>query len=107
MQQRQKWYALAAMGLLVAGGAGIAGAASSGQDGGEGSGASAGSATVARAAVAAIAHVGGGEVTEFEVDDEANSLYEVEVRGADGREHEVLLDRDFNVVDSEVEDEDD
>lgn len=101
MQHRTKVYAGLGLALLVAGGAGIAGAASSGGGVGSGPGSVVG---VARAAEAAIAHVGGGEITEVEVEDEGTSLYEVEVRTADGREHEVELDRAFNVVDYEVDD---
>lgn len=57
-----------------------------------------------RASAAALAHTGGGRVTETEVDDE-DSKYEVEVTLADGRQIDVQLDADFNVVGEKVDDE--
>ena len=57
-----------------------------------------------KASAAALAHTGGGEVTETEVGDE-ESYYEVEVTLPDGRQVDVQLDEDFNVVGSEDEDE--
>ena len=56
-----------------------------------------------RASTAALEHLGEGRVTDTEVGDE-ESYYEVEVTLDDGREIDVQLDRDFNVVGSEVED---
>lgn len=50
-----------------------------------------------RAEQAALAHTGGGRVTETEVGDE-DSYYEVEVTLPDGRQVDVQLDKDFNVV---------
>jgi len=55
-----------------------------------------------RASAAALAHVGEGTVTETEVGDE-DSYYEVEVRLDDGRELDVQLDEQFNVVSSDVD----
>ena len=52
---------------------------------------------------AALAHTGGGRVTETEVGDE-ESYYEVEVTLADGSQVDVQLDREFNVVGSESDD---
>jgi uncharacterized membrane protein YkoI len=61
-----------------------------------------------RASAAALEATGGGSVTETEVGDE-ESYYEVEVTLDDGRQVDVQLDEDFNVVgqegDSESEDE--
>ena len=54
-----------------------------------------------KASDAALEHTGGGEVTETEVGDE-ESYYEVEVTTDDGQQ-DVQLDRDFNVVDSEAD----
>ena len=55
-----------------------------------------------QASDAALEHTGGGEVTETEVGDE-ESYYEVEVTTDDGQQ-DVQLDRDFNVVSSEGDD---
>jgi uncharacterized membrane protein YkoI len=53
---------------------------------------------------AALDETGGGTVTETEVDDE-ESYYEVEVTLDDGSQVDVQLDRDFQVVGSESDDE--
>jgi hypothetical protein len=58
-----------------------------------------------RASDAALQHTGGGTVTETEVGDE-ESLYEVEVTTGGGQT-DVQLDRDFNVVGSEGDSEED
>ena len=50
-----------------------------------------------RASAAAIAHLGGGRVSDTEVGDE-ESYYEVEVTLEDGRQVDVQLDENFNVV---------
>ncbi len=55
-----------------------------------------------RASAAALAFTGGGRVTETEFGDE-ESLYEVEVTLPDGRQVDVQLDKDFNVVGSKTE----
>lgn len=55
---------------------------------------------------AALAETGGGEVTGTEVDDE-ESKYEVEVTLENGDQVDVQLDRDFQVVGSEADHEDD
>lgn len=59
-----------------------------------------------RAEEAALAETGGGEVTGTEVEDE-ESYYEVEVTLDDGSQVDVQLDRDFQVVSSETDHEDD
>lgn len=59
-----------------------------------------------RASQAALEHTGGGEVTDTEVGDE-ESYYEVEVTLEDGREVDVQLDEDFQVVGEEAEEADD
>jgi uncharacterized membrane protein YkoI len=56
-----------------------------------------------RASAAALDHTGGGRVTETEVGDE-ESYYEVEVTRADGSQVDVQLDRGFDVVGSEGDD---
>ena len=59
-----------------------------------------------RASAAALAETGEGRVTETEVGDE-DSFYEVEVTLDDGSQVDVQLDRDFQVVGSEADHEDD
>lgn len=59
-----------------------------------------------RASAAALEHVGGGRVTETEIEDE-ESKYEVEITLDDGSQLDFQLDEDFNVVSSETDDDDD
>ncbi len=56
-----------------------------------------------QAKAAALAHTGGGTVTDTEVGDE-ESYYEVEVTLDHGRQVDVQLDKQFNVVGDETED---
>jgi uncharacterized membrane protein YkoI len=56
-----------------------------------------------RATDAALAHTGGGTVVETETGDDG-AAYSVEVRLADGRQVEVNLNADFEVVGSEADD---
>ena len=51
----------------------------------------------------ALAHTGGGTVTETELGD-GNAAYEVEIRLDDGRQVEVELDANFNVIGSGPDD---
>jgi len=55
---------------------------------------------LARASEVAIDHLGGGSVTETEIEDE-ESYYEVEVTLDDGRQVDVQLDESFRVVGTE------
>ncbi len=55
---------------------------------------------IERASAAAIAHLGGGQVTDTEIGDE-ESYYEVEVTFEDGRQVDVQLDENFNIVGTE------
>ncbi len=55
-----------------------------------------------RASAVALDYTGEGRVTETEVEDE-ESYYEVEVTLDDGRQVDVQLDEDFNVVGSEAD----
>jgi uncharacterized membrane protein YkoI len=59
-----------------------------------------------RASEAALAETGGGTVVDSEVEDEENG-YEVEVNVDGGRQIEVQLDADFNVVSSDQNEEGD
>jgi hypothetical protein len=56
-----------------------------------------------RATAAAVKHVGGGTVTETEVE-RFGAMREVEIRLPDGRQVEVNLDRSFTVIGTEVDD---
>ena len=60
-------------------------------------------ATYEMATAAALAYTGGGTVTETEVGDDG-AAYSVEVRLPDGRQVEVNLDADFNVIGDEADD---
>jgi uncharacterized membrane protein YkoI len=59
-----------------------------------------------KASAAALVYTGGGTVTETEVGDE-DGYYEVEVTMADGTEVDVHLDRDFNVIGSNSDNDED
>jgi hypothetical protein len=86
---------------LAAGGAAIAGAAGGDdEDGGE---RPIGGTALERATDAALDHTGGGRVTGTETGDE-ESYYEVEVTRDDGSQVDVQLDRVFQVVGSEGDD---
>ncbi len=63
-------------------------------------------AELERASSAALAYTGQGRVTETEVGDE-DSYYEVEVTLVDGSQVDVQLDRDFRVIGSSADHEDD
>lgn len=92
-------------GLAVVGavGAGVSIAAAGGGDDSEGP---ITGSELDRASAAALEATGGGEVTGTEVGDE-DSFYEVEVTLDDGSQVDVQLDRDFTVVDSSTDHEDD
>ncbi len=64
-------------------------------------------AALQRAEDAALAETGGGTVTGTEVDDDAEGYYEVEVVRDDGTQVEVNLDRDFQVLGTELESDED
>jgi hypothetical protein len=56
-----------------------------------------------RASAAALDHTGSGRVTETEVGDE-EGYYEVEVTRPDGSQVDVHLDRNFNVIGDQADD---
>lgn len=104
MRRRTKTIlAAAALGTVVAAGAGIAVANNpdDAEDANESDTPIAG-ADLERASEAALAQTGGGRVTATEVDDE-ESYYEVEVTLEDGSQVDVQLDEQFNVVSDERE----
>jgi uncharacterized membrane protein YkoI len=86
--------------VLAGGGAAIAGAAGGDDDGSERP--ISGSA-LDKASAEALDHTGGGKVTETEVGDEEGQ-YEVEVTRADGSQVDVHLDRSFDVLSTEGDD---
>lgn len=57
-----------------------------------------------KASAAALEYTGGGRVTDTETGDE-ESFYEVEVTREDGGQVDVQLDRDFDVVGDEADNE--
>jgi uncharacterized membrane protein YkoI len=96
MDRTKQLLAAGALVAALAGGAGIA-AATDGDDPSPLTGEALEDATAA-----ALAHTGGGTVTETEVGDEEGA-YEVEVTMADGRQVDVHLDGDLNVLGDEVD----
>jgi uncharacterized membrane protein YkoI len=103
MNRRTRWIAAGALAVaVVGGGAGIA--VASGGDDDETDTPISGSA-LDRARAVALEHTGGGRVTGTEVGDE-EGYYEIEVRRDDGSQVDVHLDRDFNVIGSKRDSED-
>ena len=90
---------IAGVAIVAAAGFGIRGVVASGGDDNE---APIAGDALDKASAAALAHTGEGRVTETEVGDE-ESLYEVEVTLDDGRQVDVQLDADFNVVGEETD----
>jgi hypothetical protein len=99
-QGKRKLWAIVATALVVTAIAGGAGAvvATGGDDDQPITG-----AALEKATDAALAHTGGGTVTETEIGDDG-AAYSVEVRLDDGRQVEVNLDADFNVIGEEPDD---
>ena len=85
---------------VIAGGAGVAIATGAGGNDQPITG-----VALERASAAALDHTGGGAVTETEVDDE-EGYYEVEVTLDDGSQVDVHLDKDFNVIRQEADNDD-
>lgn len=99
MRTRTKLIAAGAVVVAIAaGGAGVVAAAS-----GDDAEAPITGDALDRATAAALANTGGGSVTGTEVGDE-DSYYEVEVTLDDGRQVDVQLDEQFNVVSSSGDD---
>jgi uncharacterized membrane protein YkoI len=113
--------AMAAVAALAIGGAAIAGAANSDnsssqpaapqssqqaedESGNEAPDQPIGGSDLDKASAAALEHTGGGQVTDTEVGDE-ESYYEVEVTLDDGSQVDVQLDRSFQVVGDEADEE--
>jgi uncharacterized membrane protein YkoI len=98
---RKGLLAAAAVAVLGGGGAAIAIATGGGDDDATEKPITGGALQQAREA--ALAHTGGGEATGTEVGDE-ESYYEVEVTRDDGSQVDVQLDRGFDVVGAEDDD---
>ena len=99
--ERTKWVVAglaAGVAVIVAGGLGAGPAISQSSDDQELTG-----ATRDQAIAAALRATGGGTVTETEMGDDG-AVYGVEVLLADGRQVEVNLDRDLNVIGQESDD---
>lgn len=105
MKRRTRLAIIGTAVIAVAGGIGVAavGASNSGDDDEQELPIS--GAELEQASAAALASTGGGTVTETEVGDE-ESYYEVEVTLDDGSQVDVQLDRDFKVVSTSVDTED-
>lgn len=102
MERRTRYIAGGAVAAaVIVGGAGIGIAAGSGDDDEPLTG-----ETYDRAVEAALEETGGGTVTETEVGDDG-AAYGVEVRLGDGREVEVELDENFQVIGQVADDADD
>jgi len=103
MNRKTKWIAggIGAAALLASG-AGVAAASGGGDD--DASDTPISGSALDQASAAALAETGGGHVTETEVGDE-ESYYEVEVTLDDGSQVDVQLDKSFNVVSSERDNE--
>ena len=96
MSKKNIFIATAAGVVLVLGGAGIALAVINiGDDDGPLTGEGLDRATAGAAALAAI---GSGRVTDFDMDDDWDHVYEVEVTLDDGSDRDVELDTNFVVV---------
>src|SRR5215210_7477116 len=107
MKKRTKLIITGASVLAVAaGGVGVAMATGGGEDQAEGPDTPISGGALDKANAAALESTGQGRVTETEVGDE-ESYYEVEVTLDDGSQVDVQLDRDFHVVGSEGDSEDD
>ena len=98
---RQKKILAAALAVLVVAAGGVGVAVATGGDDNE---APISGNALDRASAVALDHVGSGEVTETETGDE-ESYYEIEVTKPDGSQVDVQLNRDFEVVGGEADNE--
>ena len=103
MNRKTKWIAGGALlAAVTVGGAGMA--VASGSGGEDKNETPISGSALDQASRAALDHTGGGTVSDTEVGDE-ESYYEVEVTLDDGSQVDVQLDRDFNVVGSDADNE--
>ena len=107
MKSRKRLIVIGASVLaLGAAGAGVAVASGVGEDEAEGPDVAINGSALDKASAAALDSTGGGTVTGTETGDE-ESYYEVEVTMDDGSQVDVQLNRDFNVVGSSADSEED
>ena len=100
MKRRTRWIAIGAVSVAVLGaGTGIA-IANGGDD--DATDRPISGSALERASAAALEHTGGGRVSGTEVGDE-EGYYEVEITLDDGRQVDVHLDREFNVLGDEAD----
>ncbi|MFE5812546.1 hypothetical protein ACFQ6S_03880 [Streptomyces sp. NPDC056479] len=96
MERKGKWIVAGVVSAaLIGGGTGLAVATAGGDDSEQPITGSA----LRSASAAALEHTGGGKVTDTEVGDE-DGYYEVEVTLPDGKRTDVHLDKDFKVIGS-------
>jgi hypothetical protein len=98
MDRKTKWFAGGALALAVIGGSTGFAIASGGDNDQPLTG-----SKLEKATAAALASTGGGTVIETEVGDDG-AAYGVEIRLDDGRVVEVNLDRNFNVIGQDADD---
>jgi uncharacterized membrane protein YkoI len=95
---KARWIAMGALTVVLVGGAtGVAYAATNGDSDTPLTG-----SVLERASAAALARTGGGTVVDSETGDDG-AAYGVEVRTRDGKQVEVSLDADFNIVGQEAD----
>jgi hypothetical protein len=96
--KRTRWIVSGAVAVaLIGGGTAIAVATGAGDD------TPLTGSNLTRATAAALEHTGGGTVIESEIGDDG-AVYSVEIRRDDGSVVEVSLDRHFNVIGQESDD---
>lgn len=98
MDRRTRWFIGCVIGLAVVGGGAGIGLAAAGDDDRPLTG-----SNLDRAVEAALSATGGGTVIETETGDDG-AAYGVEIRLDDGRVVEVELDRDFQVIGQQGDD---
>jgi uncharacterized membrane protein YkoI len=104
MKRKGKWIVAGVISaVLIGGGTGLSVATAGGDDDSSEKPITGGALT--KASAAALEHTGGGKVTDTEVGDE-EGYYEVEVTLTDGKRTDVHLDKDFKVLGTEADSED-
>jgi uncharacterized membrane protein YkoI len=97
---------VAALAALALGGAALAGATSGGSDDTGDRSAAIPASALGKAKAVALDATGGGETGESELDGEKGATYEVEVTKPNGDQVDVRLDRSFEVVAMDGDEED-
>ncbi len=103
MKRRGKWIVAGVVSAALIGvGTGLAVGSAGGDD--DGTEKPITGVALEKASAAALAHMGGGQVTDTEVGDE-EGYYEVEVTLGNGKQTDVHLDKDFKVISTEADSE--